>query len=342
MRDAGRAPGRGHRDRGQGLPRRAGHRDPPAAFQPDHPVHHARLPPGGDRADRHLPAHRTGRAHLGEAQPHAAGPGTAAGAAERHPRLRHHRARRSLRPRPQVGGCPGHGEAAGPGGRGARERLRPQAHQHARSGQPPARLPHQREDDVSLGPGPPSAHPHPGPSGDGGNGREGAAQLLRRSRRAELPGPHRRQPGPRDGLHGPAQARRLRPPPAVPGEPRGAMDEAGADEPRRLRPGQLRRARRPLQPGPPRGEGAGRRQLCAPHPPPGLQGRPAPGPLRLHQRALRGRLPHPPEHPRLPVAGGPRQARGGHGGDPPHQPPAGHHRQRLRPPLHRALRPQLL
>ena len=75
---------------------------------------------------------------------------------------------------------------------------------------------------------------------------------------------------------------------------------------------------------------------------PGVQGRAAPRPLRLHRRALHGGCPAAPEHPRLPLAGGPRQARRGHGGDPAHQPAARHHRQRLRPPLHRALRAQLL
>ena len=71
--------------------------------------------------------------------------------------------------------------------------------------------------------------------------------------------------------------------------------------------------------------------------PPGarVQGRAAPGPFRLHRRALHGRLPRPPEHPRLSLAGGPRPARRGHGRHPAHQSPARHHRQRLRPPLHR-------
>ena len=53
-------------------------------------------------------------------------------------------------------------------------------------------------------------------------------------------------------------------------------------------------------------------------------------------------LPHPPEHPRLPLAGGARQAGRGHGGDPPDQPPARHHRQRLRPSLHREVRAHVL
>ena len=47
---------------------------PRRTLRPHHALDHARLPAGGDRADRALPPRRPGRPHLGEAQPDAARP----------------------------------------------------------------------------------------------------------------------------------------------------------------------------------------------------------------------------------------------------------------------------
>jgi len=337
-----RRPARGHRQGGPRLPRRAGPGHPLPPLQPHHPLHHARVPPGRDRAHRHLPHPGPGRGHVGQAQPDPPGPRAPARHPQRHPGLRHRGARRGLRPRSQVRRRHGDGEEPGRRGQGPPQPVRPQALQHPRGGEPPARVPRQREDDVHVGALPAPPDPHPGQPRHRGAGRRRAHQLLRRGRRQQLPRPRGRRHVSRHGVHRPAQARRLRPAPAVPGEPGGRHDVHGRRRPARLRQGRLGRTRSPVQPFPPRHPRRERRHLHAPGPAPGLQGRPRPGLLRLHRRALRRGLPHPPEHPRLHVARGPRPARGGHGRHPPHQPPARHHRQRLRPQVHRALRAQLL
>ncbi len=178
---------------------------------------------------------------------------------------------------------------------------------------------------------------------DRGAGRQGAHQLLRRRRRPQLPGPGGRRPGARS-----RSAPICSSPAATPGcsstwstwtRP---WTEAGAGSldayvqatsgGHGARFNLARHAVRVV------GDDAYARR---PRPLEFKGDRPL-GQLRLHRRALHGRLPRAPEHPRLPLAGGPRPARGGHGRHPAHQPPARHHRQRLRPPLHRALRAQLL
>ena len=87
----------------------------------------------------------------------------------------------------------------------------------------------------------------------------GADQLLRRRRRLELRRPGRRRPRAGHRLHRPPEARRLRPAPAVPRQPRRRDDRRRRRRPRRLRRGHLRRAGRALEPRPPRRAGRRRR-----------------------------------------------------------------------------------
>ncbi len=295
---------RGHR--GPALPSDPRDRDPDPDLRHRDAVHDARVPPRRDRGDHPLPARGARPPHVGEMQPDPPGRRPGPGHRHRRPRVRRRAdPRRSLWPRPDLGGRDPDVRAAPGGRRRRRARLRPQALEHA-GGAELARRVRPGPHDVPVGPRPARRHGEPR-LGDHRGARRRSAAVLRRRRRLL----QRRRPAGRGHAH---DHRLLRPPEvgwlpadaAIPGARGRRLRRGGGRPHRRPHPPDRRRRRlrgrpcrrrglRELQPARLRRPGRARLALPQgrlPHGP--LQDAAPAGPVRLHRGALSRRVPGRP------------------------------------------------